>query len=181
MANPAIERRGGHGEMTITDRGQRLRFRTDEERDWAYWAGDVVLDSGSAVIVDLEHVETALQRNDIEHLGVRLNAGDDVRKLARHLDRIGLVELVFPTFRDGRNYSAARILRDQYHYRGEIRAVGDVLADQLLFMVRCGIDCLDLAPTVALADAEAALKRFQYVYQAASDARRPVWQERLTS
>lgn len=181
MANPAIERRGVHDESSFDRRGPRLRFRTDDEHQWTYWAPDNSLEAGSAIIVDLDRIEEALQRNDILHLGVRIKAGEDVRLLAAHLDRIALVELVFPTFRDGRNYSAARILRDQFNYRGEIRAIGDVLADQLLFMVRCGIDCLDLAPSVSRADAEAALKRFRHVYQAASDTRRPIWQERLTS
>jgi len=73
-------------------------------------------------------------------LGVRVAPGEDVRALAGHLDEIALVALEFPSFADGRNYSAARLLRQRLGYGGEIRAVGDVLSDQIALMRRCGID-----------------------------------------
>src|SRR3546814_13797047 len=70
---------------------------------------------------------------------VRLEAGDDARRLVPYLDRIALIEIAFPRFRDGRGYSGARILREA-GYTGELRAQGDVLVDQILFMRRCGLD-----------------------------------------
>ena len=70
---------------------------------------------------------------------VRIEPGEDVRRLAPVLGRVRLVEISFPTFRDGRGYSAARILRDELGYTGELRASGDVLADQIPLMRRCGI------------------------------------------
>ena len=78
--------------------------------------------------------------------------------LLPHLDRVRLVEVDFPTFRDGRGFSAARILREA-GYTGEIKATGDVLVDLLFFMRRCGFD--SFAPDVPLdpADVEAALDR----------------------
>ncbi|MGL4301516.1 MAG: DUF934 domain-containing protein, partial [Sphingomonas sp.] len=70
---------------------------------------------------------------------VRLEAGDDARALLPYLDRIALVEVSFPSFRDGRGYSAARVLREA-GYTGELRAQGDVLVDQMPLMKRCGFD-----------------------------------------
>ncbi|MFN3516921.1 MAG: DUF934 domain-containing protein [Novosphingobium sp.] len=108
---------------------------------------------------------------------VRLEPGDDARDLLPHLDRLQLIEVNFPVFGDGRGYSAARILREA-GYAGELRAVGDVLVDQIAFMRRCGFDAF--APDVPLdpADAEAALARYDQVYQPTSDGRAPIWQLR---
>ena len=108
---------------------------------------------------------------------VRIEAGDDVRQLLPALDRVRLVEIDFPRFRDGRGYSAARILREA-GYAGELKAVGDVLVDQLLFMRRCGFD--SFAPEQPLDDqaVERALDRYAFVYQTAADAATPVWKLR---
>lgn len=72
-------------------------------------------------------------------LGVEVSAGEEVEALESYLPRIALVALVFPKFSDGRNYSTARLLRERFRYRGELRATGDVLADQIPLMRRCGI------------------------------------------
>jgi len=108
---------------------------------------------------------------------VRLEPGDDARDLIPYLDRLKLVEVNFPVFGDGRGYSAARILREA-GYAGELRAVGDVLVDQLAAMRRCGFD--SFSPEVPLdpADAQAALSRWPDVYQAAADGRTPIWARR---
>ncbi len=181
MANPSIERRGAEEKLKVTNNSVHLRFRDDAALDWTYVPDDVLLSGGGALTVSLSRLQDAIMRNDIGHLGVRILPGEDVRLLQPYLARITLVELAFPTFRDGRNYSSARILRDQLGYTGEIRAIGQVLADQLFFMVRCGIDALDLDQSVSREVAETALARFKYVYQAASDSRRPVWDARLSS
>ncbi len=108
---------------------------------------------------------------------VRLEAGDDARALLPFLDRLALVEVSFPTFRDGRGYSAGRILREA-GYRGELRAAGDVLVDQLPLMRRTGFD--SFAPEAPIDDEvlERALARYDYRYQPAADATVPVWKLR---
>lgn len=108
---------------------------------------------------------------------VRVEAGDDVRSLLPYLDRLRLVEIAFPTFRDGRGYSAARILREA-GYTGELRAAGDVLVDQLPFMRRVGFDSFAPDHAIDQAAAERALTRYEYVYQGAADARVPAWKIR---
>jgi uncharacterized protein (DUF934 family) len=109
---------------------------------------------------------------------VRIEPGEDVRRLAPVLGRVRLVEISFPTFRDGRGYSAARILRDELGYTGELRAQGDVLVDQLWFMRRCGFDSFAPEKPLDAAAVERALKRYGFVYQSAADSRPAVWKLR---
>src|ERR1700687_3664927 len=80
----------------------------------------------------------------------------DLDDLVVHLDRLAVVALVFPTFRDGRAYSQARLLRERYGYRGELRATGQVLRDQFVFMLRAGFDAFDVKKET---DAEAFANR----------------------
>jgi uncharacterized protein (DUF934 family) len=108
---------------------------------------------------------------------VRLESDDDARLLLPHLDRLALIEVAFPKYRDGRGYSSGRILREA-GYAGELRAAGDVLIDQIPFMRRCGFDAF--APDASL-DPEAlerALGRYPEVYQKAADDAVPVWKLR---
>jgi uncharacterized protein (DUF934 family) len=108
---------------------------------------------------------------------VRIEPGEDARELFPFLDRISLVEVNFPAFGDGRGYSAARILREA-GYTGELRAVGDVLVDQIVAMRRCGFD--SFKPDHALDDAVVAawFERYADVYQKTVDGRTPVWAKR---
>jgi uncharacterized protein (DUF934 family) len=95
----------------------------------------------------------------------------DLDDLVAHLDRLAVVALVFPTFRDGRAYSQARLLRERYKFRGELRATGQVLRDQFLFMIRAGFDAFEVKKP---ADAEAfanTVKRYSVFYQPTGDGR----------
>jgi len=89
--------------------------------------------------------------------------------LVPHLDRLASVALVFPTFRDGRAYSQARLLRERHGYEGELRATGQVLRDQFVFMLRAGFDAFDVKKQ---ADAEAfgeSARRYSVFYQPTGD------------
>ncbi len=108
---------------------------------------------------------------------VRVETGDDARALIPHLERIALIEIAFPTFRDGRGYSSARILREA-GYAGELRAEGDVLLDQIASMRRCGFDSFAPARPIDPALAEAALGRYADCYQRAADDAVPIWKKR---
>jgi uncharacterized protein (DUF934 family) len=108
---------------------------------------------------------------------VRLEAGDDARALLPHLGQLALIEVSFPSYRDGRGYSAAAILREG-GYMGELRAAGDVLVDQLPLMRRCGFD--SFAPETEI-DADAlrrSLDRYAFHYQASTDGAAPIWKRR---
>jgi uncharacterized protein (DUF934 family) len=108
---------------------------------------------------------------------VRIEAGEDARELLPHLDRLSLVEVNFPAFGDGRGYSAARILREA-GYAGELRAVGDVLVDQIVAMRRCGFDSFHPAKALDDEAVERALTRYADVYQKSVDGRAPIWAKR---
>jgi uncharacterized protein (DUF934 family) len=136
----------------------QLRFRTDEP----------VADP--AITVDNFGEQT-------NAAAVRIEPGDDARLLLPYLDRLKLVEVNFPAFTDGRGYSAARILREA-GYTGELRAVGDVLVDQLFAMRRCGFDSFAPQAPLDAADVETALSRWADVYQATADGRVPIWNKR---
>ena len=95
----------------------------------------------------------------------------DVDDLVPYLDRLAVIGLVFPTFRDGRAYSQARLLRERYSYRGELRATGQVLRDQFVFMLRAGFDAFEVKKE---SDAEAfalTAKRYSVFYQPTGDGR----------
>jgi uncharacterized protein (DUF934 family) len=102
-------------------------------------------------------------------LGVIWPNDREVEELAPHLPRLALVVLVFPTFRDGRAYSQARILRERHGFKGELRASGDVLRDQLLFLHRAGFDAFEIRKPEDARAAVAALRRYSVFYQPAAD------------
>ena len=135
-----------------------LRFRDDEAAEEPAVTLDAFLDQTNSS-------------------AVRLEAGEDARLLLPHLDHITLIEVDFPRFRDGRGYSSARILREA-GYKGELRATGDVLVDQIDHMRRCGFD--GFAPNAPIDPAvlEATLHRYRYRYQPAADDAVPVWKLR---
>jgi len=108
---------------------------------------------------------------------VRIEAGEDARLLLPYLDRLALIEIDFPRFRDGRGYSSASILREA-GYTGELRASGDVLVDQILFMRRVGFDSFAPETPIDPHALERAFERFGYFYQAAADQAVPVWKLR---
>ncbi|RZT89398.1 uncharacterized protein (DUF934 family) [Azospira oryzae] len=111
-------------------------------------------------------------------VGVWLAAGEGPESLADDLAQLSVIAVDFPKFTDGRGYSAARLLRERYGYQGEIRAIGDVLPDQLFLMARCGIDAFALR---ADKDADKALTlfdTFKTPYQAAVDQPQPLFRRR---
>ena len=100
-------------------------------------------------------------------LGLRLESNDRIADFAQYLTRLDLIVLVFPNFRDGRAYSQAVRLRQTYSFSGEIRAVGDVLRDQVHLMLRCGINAFEVADNFAIDIFSQ--QPFPYAYQASSD------------
>ena len=111
-------------------------------------------------------------------VGVWLDAGQDPEAIADDLGHFALVAVNFPKFADGRGYSTARLLRERYGYRGELRAIGDVLRDQLFLMKRCGFDAYALRADKDANEALAGLADFSETYQAAVDQPQPLFRRR---
>ena len=105
---------------------------------------------------------------------VRLQPGDDARALLPMLGQLELIEGAFPGFNDGRGYSAAAILRE-HGYAGELRAVGEVLIDQLSHYHRVGFDAFLPNQPIAREAVDKAIATWPYVYQRTVDGRTPIW------
>jgi uncharacterized protein (DUF934 family) len=117
----------------------------------------------------LEDPKALLKRTG--KVGVIWPNNRDLDDLVPYLNRLAAVALVFPSFRDGRAYSQARLLRERHGYDGELRATGQVLRDQFVFMSRAGFDAFEVKKD-ADADAFAAtMKRYSVFYQPTGDGR----------
>jgi uncharacterized protein (DUF934 family) len=128
-------------------------------------SGDILLSAARL----LEDPDAALRRT--AKVGVIWPNSRDIDDLVPYLDRLAAVALVFPTFRDGRAYSQARLLRERFSWRGELRATGQVLRDQFVFMLRAGFDAFEVKKQ---SDAEAfaqTVKRYSVFYQPTGDGR----------
>jgi len=108
---------------------------------------------------------------------VRLSPGDDARALLPLLDRLELVEVAFPAYTDGRGYSSARFLRE-HGYTGELRAVGDVLIDQISHYHRVGFDAFLPNQPITREAVDKAIHTWPEVYQRTVDGRAPIWAAR---
>ena len=147
------------------------------EDGWVQLADDAPVPPDGDVIVSLRRWtaerEALLARRG--RTGVRLVGGDSLEALAPDLPRIPVVALAFPNFKDGRSFSFARLLRERYGYKGQVRAVGDVLRDQLLYMRRCGVDTFELRADKSADDALKAFAELTVAYQAATDDKQPLF------
>ena len=104
-------------------------------------------------------------------LGVIWPNNKDVGELTPYLDKLAAVALVFPTFRDGRAYSQARRLRERYKYHGELRATGQVLRDQFVFMLRAGFDTFEVKKDADAAAFATTARHYTVFYQPTGDGR----------
>jgi len=112
-------------------------------------------------------------------VGVWLDGHDDPAALAADLGSLPLVAVNFPKFSDGRGFSTAALLRERYGFKGELRAIGDVLRDQLFFLRRCGFDAFALRDDQDAEAAAAAFDDFTEAYQASVDEPLPLFRRRL--
>jgi uncharacterized protein (DUF934 family) len=103
----------------------------------------------------------------------------DIEELGPHLDKLALVALVFPKYQDGRAYSQGRILRERLGYRGELRATGQVLRDQFVFMLRAGFDAFEVKKDADAKVFGTVTKRYSVFYQPTGDGRLTAFRKRL--
>ncbi len=140
---------------------------------WVAVADEEALPEGAPAIVSLARWqadrETLAGRN--APLGIRLRADQPPAQIAMDLDRFQVIALEFPVFGDGRAYSYARLLRERFGYRGELRAVGNVLRDQALFMRRCGFDTFEVAEGTGVDGWREAMGEISVFYQPTEDGR----------
>jgi uncharacterized protein (DUF934 family) len=142
---------------------------------WRRVADDEAPPAGEGVVVSFQRWQkerdSLLGRN--APLGLALANADPVEALGPDIGRFALIVLHFPRFTDGRAYSQARILRERFGYQGELRATGNVLRDQLLFMTRCGFDAFE-TDARGVAAFQAALAEITHAYQPAGPSGPPL-------
>lgn len=153
-----------------------VKDRQITEDRWTNVADGEDIPAGVPVIVSadrwLADRESLVHRNG--EVGIRLRNDQALDDVTEDLYRFGVVALEFPAFKDGRAYTQARLLRERYRFGGEVRAFGDVLRDQLLFMQRCGIDAFEVRKQGDAEAFEAAINEISVFYQPAADGRQTV-------
>ncbi len=140
---------------------------------WTPLSDDAALTPEGDLIVSLERWQAErdglLARNG--RLGLRLKSDQSPAGIAEDLAHFDIIALEFPRFGDGRAYSSARLLRERYGFTGELRAVGNVLRDQLFFMMRCGFDSFEVASDKAAEAWQEAISEIALWYQPTADGR----------
>jgi uncharacterized protein (DUF934 family) len=133
---------------------------------WQTLADDAALPSAPC-IVSLSRLQQDEAVRTAPHLrlGVALPVDQPAEVLAPYLDRLSLVAVNFPTFRDGRGFTQARTLRERLTFSGEIRATGNILPDQSAFLLRCGITTVETQDGADPAAWQKAADRFGFGYQ----------------
>lgn len=155
-------------------KGDRIQ---PEQQDWQLLDDESPVPEQGGIVVSLgrwkKDVDTLRVRSG--QVAVQLEPHDDALELEGKLEGLASIYIAFPKFTDGRGYSSARLLRERLNYRGELRAVGDILADQLFYMRRVGFDAFELNEGKSVDNALAQLKAFSVTYQGAADDDRPLF------
>ena len=157
-----------------------IKGREIVDNEWARVADEDDLPDGK-IIVSIDRWQAdrdVLMGRKNSGLGVELSSDHHAEDIADDLEHFEVIALNFPVFRDGRPYSTARLLREQYGYTGELRATGDVLRDQIFFMHRCGFDAYEIREDRSIEDALEAFDEFSVTYQNAADEPLPLWRRR---
>ncbi|NLR96013.1 DUF934 domain-containing protein [Rhizobium sp. P38BS-XIX] len=121
-----------------------------ENDPWVIETDDVKATETEKPLLGLDALIAKAEESNEAGLGVVIKPADDVSRLQPYLDRLDIVAVAFPAFSDGRSFSHASLLRQRLGYTSELRAVGDVLIDQIPLMLRVGIDSFAVTNETAL-------------------------------
>lgn len=158
---------------------QIIKDREIVEDTWLHLDDEAALVEGNITVSLTRWQEQHETLSDHQQfLGIRLSGEDPLEEIVPDLGRFQLIVLLFPAFTDGRCYSYARLLRERYQYKGEIRAQGDVLYDQLFFMAQCGFNSFELADPKQLDIGLTAFDTFSESYQATVLRPEPLYRRR---
>ncbi len=160
--------------MTLIKKGEVA------ENTWRTVADNDEILGDESIIISLkrwqEEKESFGGRNGA--LGLRLESHQKPDAITNDVDQFDLIALDFPALPDGRAFSYARLLRERFGFKGELRAVGKVIQDQLFFMHRCGFDSFELSNGEDITKSIAALSAFSVAYQPAADGIKPAYKAR---
>jgi uncharacterized protein (DUF934 family) len=111
-------------------------------------------------------------------VGLWINGDEEIEGIAQSIVTAPVIAINFPKFVDGRGFSVARLLRDRYGFKGELRAVGQIIRDQLFFLKRCGFNAFEFDSEIDLDNAAKSLADFSDAYQVAADQPEPLFKRR---
>jgi uncharacterized protein (DUF934 family) len=138
-----------------------------------------VTDTQQHQIVPFSHLVSAVGKGTASDIrAVWISPDDDFEPFVPHLLLLEILAVDFPSFRDGRGYSVATLLRTRYGWAGQLRAIGDVLRDQLNYMRRCGFDAFAIRPDKDIHDAMKSFSHYSVRYQGAADNPLPLFRRR---
>lgn len=147
--------------------------------DWRHVEDGAALPEGKATVsLKRWQAEKADLAGRAAPLGIRMGPADAPEDLAGDLDRFALIVFDVAQFTDGRVFSQARLLRERYGYKGELRARGLFLRDQIFFLARVGVNAFEFPEGTDLEDMLHAFGEFTVTYQAAADIREPLYRRR---
>ncbi len=154
---------------------QIIKDKAIIEDNWTHYSGEGDLPEGNLIVsLDLWQEMDFSGRN----IGLQLEPDDMLSDIKDDLHHFDLIAINFPTFADGRGYSMAKILRDRLGYKKEIRAVGDIMRDQLFYLQRCGFNAYEIKSGRDIVDALEAFDDFSIKYQTSSDEDVPLYRRR---
>lgn len=159
----------------VNDPWQLLRPAGDGSPPAIPSAGDII------VPLALWRAEREALTSHVGRIGVWLDSHEDPAEIAEDLRLFGVVAVNFPKFGDGRGFSAARLLRERYGWKGELRAIGDVFRDQLFFLSSCGFDSFALREGEDPQEALAGFHDFSEAYQSSVERPLPLFRRRHVS
>jgi uncharacterized protein (DUF934 family) len=148
------------------------------DKDFSGSVEDILAIATSVLVPKQFWLSNAEKLKDQEIVGVWLDSDEGPEELEPYLNKLNLIAINFPKFADGRGYSYARILRDRFGYTGELRAMGDILHDQMYYLKRCGFDAYAVREDKDADIVIEGLKDFSESYQASTDQKLPLFRRR---
>lgn len=142
-----------------------IKYDAATDRAW-----DVAADTDAEAAACLN---TIAERSNAT--AVELTPDDDVEALRPFLGQLATIIVTLPKFNDGRAFSQARLIRDRLGYTGELRAIGHILPDQFAFLVRVGVDAIEIDDPARAKDFARRLNEMRVVYQPSQDAPHRAW------
>lgn len=136
--------------------------------------------AGQIIVPVQVYLDNQAELSSRQDVAVWLDSDQSADMVKELTDKVAFIAINFPKFADGRGYSYARLIRERFNYTGELRAIGDVLLDQLHFMERCGFDSFAVRADKDIQEALTGFETFRHSYQSANDNPSPLFRKRLS-
>ncbi|MGB2259732.1 MAG: DUF934 domain-containing protein [Porticoccaceae bacterium] len=130
------------------------------------------------VPVSMWQTNQSILENHRGAVGLWINGDEEIEGIAESIITAPVIAVNFPKFVDGRGFSVARLLRDRFGFKGELRAVGQIIRDQLFLLQRCGFNAFQFDSEIDLTEAVKSLADFSDAYQVAADQPEPLFKRR---